>query len=101
MKINLAKACIIAAALMLPVAGYGLDSPKTLVKDGVITAKIKAEMARDNEVAAKHIEVDTDHKGMVTLKGTAKTRAEADRAVSIARGTKGVVSVEDNIKVRY
>lgn len=100
MKTKLALACFVAAALMLPVAGYSADSPKTLVKDGVITAKIKAEMAKDKQVAARHIEVDTDHKGMVTLSGYASSRDEADKAVSIARGTKGVVAVEDNIKIR-
>jgi len=100
MRFKLAKACFVASALMLAGAGYA-DGPKTLVKDTVITAKIKADMAKDTKVAARHIEVDTDHKGMVTLSGYASSRDEADRAVSIARTTKGVVSVEDNIKIRY
>ena len=106
MKAKLAQALFVAGALMLPVAGHsGEDKdsdrshPKAFVKDSVITAKIKAEMAKDKQVSAMRIHVDTDDKGIVTLSGNAKTLAEADRAVSIARDVKGVVSVENNIKV--
>lgn len=88
-----------------PVAGYTTDhdtdrsSPKAIVKDTVITTKIKAKMAKDREVSALHIKVNTDNKGMVTLSGKAKSQEEADKAVSIARGVKGVVSVENNIQI--
>jgi len=106
MKAKLAQALFVAGALMLPIAGHsGEDkdsdrsSPKAFVKDSVITAKIKAEMAKDKQVSAMRIHVDTDNKGVVTLSGNAKTLSEADRAVSIARDVKGVVSVENNIKV--
>ena len=97
--------CIAAAALMLPIAGYTADydtdrsSPKAFVKDTVITAKVKAKMAKDKDVSALHIKVDTDNKGVVTLSGKAKSQEEADKAVSIARGVEGVVSVENNIQI--
>jgi len=106
MKTKLAQMLFVAGALMLPVAGHSAEdkdsdrtSPKAFVKDSVITAKIKAEMAKDKQVSALRIHVDTDNKGIVTLTGNAKTLAEADRAVAIARDVKGVVSVENNIKV--
>jgi hyperosmotically inducible protein len=46
-----------------------------------------------------HIKVDTDNKGVVTLSGKAKSQAEADKAVSIARNTEGVVDVRSDIQV--
>jgi hyperosmotically inducible periplasmic protein len=66
----------------------------------VITTKIKAEFAKDTQVSALKIHVDTDDKGVVTLSGNAKSSAEADKAVMIAKNTKGVVSVTNNIKVQ-
>ncbi len=106
MNAKFAIACFAATVLLLPVAGHSADdkdsdrsSPKAFVKDSVITARIKAKMAKDRQVSAMRIHVDTDNKGVVTLSGNAKTSAEADRAVQIARATKGVVTVEDNIKV--
>jgi len=46
------------------------------------------------------INVDTDDKGVVTLRGTAKTQAEADKAVRIARETKGVSTVKNEIRIQ-
>ena len=105
MKSKFATSSILIGALLLPVAAYSVDydrdrsSPTAFVKDSVITAKVKAQMAKDREVSALHIRVDTDNKGVVTLSGKAKSQEEADKAVSIARGTEGVVTVENNIQV--
>jgi osmotically-inducible protein OsmY len=76
------------------------ESVKQNVGDAVITTKIKAEYAKDKDVSALKIKVDTDDSGLVTLSGNAKSRAEADKAVRIARDTKGVSSVKNEIKVR-
>ena len=76
------------------------DSPKTLVQDSVITAKIKAEFMKDPQVSALAIKVDTDDKGIVQLTGTAKSKAEADKAVKIAQATEGVKQVKNDIKVQ-
>jgi hyperosmotically inducible protein len=97
---------LVIAALIAPVAGYAADtqsvkeSVKQNVGDAVITTKIKAEYAKDKDVSALKIKVDTDDSGLVTLSGNAKSRAEADKAVRIARDTKGVSSVKNEIKVR-
>ncbi len=105
MNTKLVTTCIAAAALMLPIAGYTADydsdrsSPKAFFKDSLITTKIKARMANDKDVSALHIRVDTDNKGVVTLTGKAKSLEEADKAVSIARGVEGVISVENNIQI--
>ena len=72
---------------------------KETVGDSIITTKIKAEYAKDKAVSAMNIHVDTDQKGMVVLSGNAKTKAEADKAESLAKGTQGVTSVKNNITV--
>ena len=97
---------LVIAALIAPVASYAADtksakeSIKENVGDAVITTKIKTDYAKDKEVSAMKIKVDTDDKGIVTLSGNASSRAEADKAVKIARDTKGVFSVKDEIKVQ-
>lgn len=94
------------AVLIAPVAGYAAETKSTTasvkehVSDSVITARIKTEYAKDKDVSALNIKVDTDDKGVVTLSGTAKSKAEADKAVRIARDTKGVSSVKNEIKVQ-
>ena len=44
------------------------------------------------------IDVDTAG-GMVTLNGNVSSRAEAERAMMLARNTDGVKGVHDNLKV--
>lgn len=106
MVTKIAACCLIAGALMLPAAGYSADSdsdrssPKAFVKDSVITTKIKAELAEEKMSSLVKIKVDTDDKGVVHLSGTAPNKAAADKAVSIARGVKGVTSVKSTIKVK-
>jgi hyperosmotically inducible protein len=69
------------------------------VEDTVITTKVKALMVKDKDVSASSVEVKTVN-GVVHLTGTAKSRQEADKAVSIARGVTGVTSVQNDIKVQ-
>jgi hyperosmotically inducible protein len=66
--------------------------------DALITTKIKAEYAKDKAVSATNIKVDTNN-GVVTLSGAAKSKAEADKAVQLARNIKDVKSVKNDIKV--
>ncbi len=96
---------LVIGALLAPVAGYAAEksmtqSVKENVGDSVITTKIKAEFAKDKQVSAMKIKVDTDDKGAVTLSGNAKSKAESDQAVKIARDTKGVTSVKNDIMVQ-
>src|SRR3954466_1775773 len=102
MKVKLISACFVAGALVAPIAAYSADSYsndstrkterstdtgtkkegfKDAVKDATITTMIKAEFAKDKEVSAMNIGVETDGVGVVTLTGNAKSRAEANRAV--------------------
>jgi len=66
--------------------------------DAGITSAVKSKMAVDDTVKASDINVDT-HNHVVTLNGTVRSTAEKERAVMIARNTKGVTSVVDNLTV--
>jgi hyperosmotically inducible periplasmic protein len=106
MKIKLATTCFVIGTLLAPFAAHAEDSdsdrthPMTFVKDSVITTKIKAKLADEKMSSLAHIKVDTDSKGVVVLSGKVRTQEEADKAVSIARETEGVKSVESNIQIK-
>lgn len=122
MKSRIGIVCAVAGSLMAPGALYAWGTNKTqtnesshdtaqtsqmpsksanareAVSDATITTKVKAELAKEKAVSATRIHVDTDN-GVVKLSGTARSQQEADRAASIAKGTKGVVSVDNNIQI--
>jgi len=103
---KIATILLLGGALLLPVAGYSADgdsdrsSPKTFVKDSIITTKIKAELAEEKVMSLVRINVDTDAKGMVVLSGNAANQNAIDKAVKIAHGVKGVTSVQNDIKIK-
>jgi len=66
--------------------------------DTGITSAVKSKMAADDKVKASEINVDT-HNHVVTLNGTVGSKAEKERAAMIARNTKGVNSVVDDLTV--
>ena len=69
------------------------------VDDASITAAVKARHVEDKTVAASSISVETLN-GTVQLSGFARSDAEKARAEQLARGTKGVREVRNNIIVR-
>jgi hyperosmotically inducible protein len=75
------------------------DRAEAVLDDTALTAKIKSKMALDDTVQARAIDVHTE-KGVVTLSGTVSSAAERERAVQLARETKGVTSVNDHLVVR-
>lgn len=77
----------------------GQQTAGAYVDDAGITTGIKSAYAADQTVAATAISVETLN-GTVQLSGFAKSQAEKDRAVAIARQTKGVVAVRNDIVVR-
>ena len=98
MSLNkLASVAAVAALFALPLAGHAQQSAGTLMKDSAITAKIKAAQAADSTVRATSINVETDNAGAVTLSGSARSQAEIDRAVELARGVQGVTRVTSNM----
>lgn len=74
------------------------DSNEPLTGDPGITAAVKAKLLADSIVSGLRIDVDTSD-GVVTLNGNVKSRAEADRAMMLARKTEGVKRVVNNLKV--
>jgi hyperosmotically inducible protein len=70
---------------------------ETLSEAG-LTAKIKSKMALDDLVKARTIDVTTQGT-TVTLTGTVESKAERDRAVSLARETEGVSRVVDELQM--
>jgi osmotically-inducible protein OsmY len=105
MKRNALYSLILAAGVLLPVAGAFADDvdashPGTFIKDSAITASIKTKLAGEHLKSLKDIRVDTDDKGIVWLSGHAMTDFDAKKAKSIARQTDGVRAVKNDIVVR-
>ena len=69
------------------------------VDDATITSAVKMRFAKDETVKAFAINVDTKN-GDVTLTGTVKSQAEADRAIELARGIEGVKNVTSNLTIK-
>lgn len=69
--------------------------------DAAVTAAVKTKFLADTTISGLKIDVDTKD-NVVTLSGTVATAAEKRHAVEVARGTAGVKSVVDRLKVgRY
>ena len=68
------------------------------VSDAAVTSAVKAKFLADGTVRGLRVDVDT-RAGVVVLNGTVSSRAEADRAIFLARETDGVDQVVNNLKV--
>lgn len=102
MKKSLAKfalALSLGFAFVLGGCATHNTSVGTKIDDTAITAKVKAALLDDPAVSGQKISVETVA-GVVQLSGFVESAAEQTRAVSIARGTEGVRSVQDKISVR-
>jgi len=71
---------------------------KDKVGDAVITSGVKAELAKDSNLSAMKINVDTEN-GQVALHGTAPTADAREHATALAQGVKGVVGVDNQLTV--
>jgi hyperosmotically inducible periplasmic protein len=93
----------VLSALLLVTTGCavtrGQQSVGTYVDDTAITTAVKAHFLENKEVDGTSISVET-LKGTVLLSGFAKNNTERSTAESIARSTKGVVAVRNEIAVR-
>ncbi len=77
----------------------GANEAERAMMNASLTAKIKSKMALDDGVQAARIDVDTAD-GVVTLTGRVRSQAERERAVQLARETRGVTSVVDRLRVQ-
>jgi hyperosmotically inducible protein len=76
------------------------DSAGTAVSDTWITTKVKSQFSTADGLKGTDLSVDTSHDGVVTLSGTAPTEAARQRAIDLARTTRGVTKVVDEIKIK-
>lgn len=88
-----------AAGNMRDDAGRMAQNVERKVDDAAITAKVNANLAKDPDLSAMKIDVDTKS-GIVTLSGPAPTPAAKDRATSLAQAVDGVAGVNNNLEVR-
>ena len=80
----------------------GLKSAKSVaakVDDMVITAAISKELAKDPELSALQINVETEN-SKVTLNGHAPTAATREKASAIAKSIKDVTAVDNKVVVK-
>ncbi|MCC7417864.1 MAG: BON domain-containing protein [Acidobacteria bacterium] len=66
--------------------------------DAAITTNIVSKLAADETVKSQQIDVNTKDR-VVTLSGTVQNEAEEAKALEIARNTRGVANVVDDINV--
>ena len=69
------------------------------IDDSVITAKVKAEILKDDTLKSSEINVET-FKGVVQLSGFVNSQSDINRAVEVAGSVKGVTSVKNDIRVK-
>jgi hyperosmotically inducible protein len=72
---------------------------KRALSDVTLTGKIKSKVALDDTLDGSDLDVDTT-RGVVTISGTVRSSAQKERALQLARETRGVASVTDRIAVR-
>lgn len=95
------RSLIVVTTLAVPVTMTTVACGKTVgdtIDDATITGRVKTSFLNDPDVAGLKIDVDT-FKGVVTLSGAVKSRAEADKAIAIARRTPGVADVKSTLQV--
>jgi hyperosmotically inducible protein len=69
------------------------------ISDSVITTKVKADLFKEPELSAMAIHVETE-KGVVMLSGFVDSKADAEKAVRLAKSVEGVTQVKSAIKVK-
>jgi hyperosmotically inducible periplasmic protein len=79
-------------------AGEVAADAKNATSDAMVTAAVKSKFLADTSVSGLRIDVDTAD-GVVTLTGTVPSKAEIDRAITVAKGTDGVKRVVNKLKV--
>ena len=99
------KGFVSAVMLVVTMAMVACASTRTQksageqVDDSVTTGRVKAALIADPVTKAHQIDVNT-FKGTVQLDGFVDSAASKERASQIARETKGVTAVHNNLAVR-
>jgi hyperosmotically inducible protein len=97
---QLSTGCLLAAGAVGAEGGYiAIQDTRTageVVDDQLIHTALKTKLLADPAVSGLSINVDV-HQRNVQLRGYVKSQFEIDRAVHLARQTKGVKSVESRL----
>jgi hyperosmotically inducible protein len=99
------KGFVSAVMLIVSLAAVACASTRTTksageqVDDSVTTGRVKAALIADPVTKAHQIDVET-FKGTVQLNGFVDTSASKERATTVAKNTKGVTTVRNNLTVR-
>jgi osmotically-inducible protein OsmY len=72
---------------------------RVAASDTAITTKVKASLVKEPDLGSLGIHVETE-KGVVMLSGFVNSKAEADKAVKVAKGVDGVTRVKSAIQVK-
>ena len=92
-------------ATFLLMASLGCASSRTqegtgeYLDDTVITTKVKAAILGEPGLKVSEINVET-FKGVVQLSGFVNSREDINKAMRVARGVKGVTSVENDMQLK-
>src|SRR5262245_49290725 len=99
------KGFVSAVMLVVTMAMVACASTRTTksageqVDDSVTTGRVKAALIADPTTKAHQIDVET-FKGTVQLNGFVDSSASKSRASEVAKNTKGVTAVRNNLTVR-
>ncbi|WP_229509579.1 BON domain-containing protein [Massilia sp. CCM 8734] len=96
---NMADKTERAADTMAPKMDRAAEKTGAVVADSVITTKVKADIFKEPELKSMAIHVETE-KGVVMLSGFVDSKADAEKAVRLAKSVDGVTSVKSAIKVK-
>lgn len=76
-----------------------IDQAGAYIDDAALTAKVKAEIAKDPVLKMSQISVTTT-KGIVRLSGAVDSQQSIDRALEITRNVKDVQATENGLVVK-
>jgi len=97
---RIAGAALLAVAVTACSVVEGKQSGEAYMDDASITTKVKTSLASDVGLTpANQIHVETSNR-VVQLSGFVDSAAHKAQAESVARGVKGVASVENNIIIQ-
>ena len=98
MKQKRFTATLLALVLALPLLGACGKTVGDTIDDATVTTRVKTAFINDPVVGALRIDVDT-FKGVVTLSGRVKSKAEEDKAIAIAKSITGVTDVKSTLQI--
>ena len=92
--------CVILAALVAGCAGDRMSrSTEEAVDDSLLANKVKMALYADKQVSGRQIAVEASQ-GVIQLSGAVASLPEAQRAVQLAQGIKGVKEVRNRLTVK-